>query len=157
MMADNDATFITREDRSDHSVVVMSFGTFILGGKGNSGNSEYLKKYSNGWKLGPTIPSPGLAFGCALPIDTFRFVVIGGYPDGSSDPVGNVRVYDMASGSWTEWQPLNTPAFFVACARDGNKIVVGGGYRHNPSGKSRVGHDTLFYIFYRRSLRNIYN
>ena len=136
MMDDNDATFITREDRSDHSVVVMSFGTFILGGKGNSGNSEYLKKYSNGWKLGPTIPSPGLAFGCAVEVDDFEFVVIGGYPDGHSEPVANVRMYDMTSGTWTEWAPLNTPAYYVACVTYGSSIVVGGGY--NPTGGERI-------------------
>ena len=138
-----------REERYHHSVVVMGFGTYLLGGSGNSGNSEFLRSYGTQWQDGPTIPSPGLAFGCAVPVDTFRFAVIGGYPDGSSSPVGNVRVYDMASGSWTEWEALNTPAFFVACARVGNKIVVGGGYRYSPSGKpfrNRIRRTESFFL-----------
>ena len=113
----------------------MYFGTFILGGEGNSGNSEFLKSGYSQWKEGPAIPSPGLAFGCAVRVDSFQFVVIGGYPDGSSGAVANVRMYDMTSGAWTEWAPLNTPACYMACATYGNTIVVGGGYRYNPTGK----------------------
>ena len=115
-------------------MVVMPFGTYILGGEDNSGNSEFLKTGRYSWQAGPTIPSPGLAFGCAVAIDFFRFVVIGGYPDGHSGPVANVRMYDMASGSWTEWSALNTPVYFVACAKLGSTIVVGGGYNHNDGG-----------------------
>ena len=113
----------------------MSFGTFILGGEGNSGNSEFLKRGKSQWQDGPAIPSPGLACGCAVEVDDFQFVVIGGHPDGHSEAVANVRMYDMTSGTWTEWAPLNTPASYVACVTYGSTIVVGGGYRYNPTGK----------------------
>ena len=118
----------------------MSFGTYILGGKDNSGNSEFLERYSKSWQVGPNIPSPGHAFGCAVAINTFQFVVIGGYPDGYSDPVANVRMYDMPSGSWTDWADLNTPVYFVACAKLGNTIVVGGGYNHDDGGHNHYYH-----------------
>ena len=113
----------------------MSFGTFILGGEGNSGNSEFLKRGKSQWQDGPAIPSPGLACGCAVEVDDFQFAVIGGHPDGHSEAVANVRMYDMTSGTWTEWAPLNTPASYVACVTYGSTIVVGGGYRYNPTGK----------------------
>ena len=34
---------------------------------------------------------------------------------------------------WTEWRPLNTPVYMLACAKLGDTVVVGGGFSYNPS------------------------
>ena len=95
-------------------MVVLPTGSYILGGQTNNGNSEFLPAGGNQWQDGPTIPSPGLGFGCAVAISDQQFVVIGGYSDGYYDAVANVRMYDTGSGIWTEWPALNTPVYYQA-------------------------------------------
>ena len=92
-----------REERYFHSVVVMPAGTYILGGYSNRFTSEFLPTGSTEWQAGPAIPSPGLAYGCAVAIDSTRFVVAGGKVFSPKDAVANVRVYDTASDAWIQF------------------------------------------------------
>ena len=92
-----------REDRYFHSVVVMPAGTYILGGYSNRYTTEFLPTGSSAWQAGPAIPSPGLAYGCAVAIDSTRFVVTGGKVFSPTDCVANVRVYDTASDTWIQF------------------------------------------------------
>ena len=92
-----------QEDRYFHSAVVMPAGTYILGGHNNRYTSEFLPTGSNEWQSGPSIPSPGLAYGCAVAIDSARFVVTGGKVFNPNDAVANVRVYDTASEAWIQF------------------------------------------------------
>ena len=92
-----------REDRYLHSVVVMPVGTYILGGYSNRYTSEFLPTGSTEWQAGPNIPPPGLAYGCAVAIDSTRFVVTGGKVFSPTDAVANVRVYDTASNVWIQF------------------------------------------------------
>ena len=82
----------------------MPAGTYILGGYSSRFTSEFLPTGSTVWQAGPDIPHPGLAYGCAVAIDSTRFVIVGGKvfsPD--TDAVANVRVYDTASDAWTQF------------------------------------------------------
>ena len=84
-------------------MVVMPAGTYILGGYSNRFTSEFLPTGSTEWQAGPAIPSPGLAYGCAVAIDSTRFVVAGGKVFSPTDAVANVRVYDTASNAWIQF------------------------------------------------------
>ena len=55
------------------------------------------------WQAGPNIPHPGLAYGCAVAIDSTRFVVVGGKVFSPTDCVANVRVYNTASDAWIQF------------------------------------------------------
>ena len=91
-----------REDRYFHSVVVMPAGTFILGGYSNRYTSEFLPTGSTEWQAGPNIPSPGLAYGCAVAIDATRLVLTGGKTFSPTAAVDNVRMYDTTSLTWKQ-------------------------------------------------------
>lgn len=56
-----------------------------------------------------------------------RLYILGGFRETSFDPVANVRIYDIASGTWSEGAPMPTPrgasGFTV---HDGHIHVIGG-------------------------------
>ena len=54
------------------------------------------------WQAGPAIPSPGLAYGCAVAIDATRFVVTGGKKFSPTAALDNVRMYDTTSLTWRQ-------------------------------------------------------
>ena len=99
------------EDRYCHSVVVLPAGTYILGGYSSRFTSEFLPTGGTVWQAGPNIPSPGLAYGCAVAISSTRFVVIGGKVFSPKAGVDNVRMYDTVSDTWRQFWKTNCVSF----------------------------------------------
>lgn len=64
-----------------------------------------------------------------------RLYILGGFRETSFEPVANVRVYDLASGEWSEGAPMPTPRGASAWAvLDGRIHVIGG----NAAGEGAV-------------------
>ncbi|CAN5623418.1 kelch repeat-containing protein [soil metagenome] len=56
-----------------------------------------------------------------------RLYLLGGFRETSFDPVGNVRIYDLASGQWSEGAPMPTPRGAIGFAvLEGRIHLVGG-------------------------------
>ncbi len=66
-----------------------------------------------------------------------RLYILGGFRETSFEPVGNVRIFDLASGRWSEGAPMPTPRGATGWALLGGRIHVLGG---NAAGADAV-HD----------------
>ncbi len=56
-----------------------------------------------------------------------RLYMIGGYRENTFTPTGAVRIYDIASGQWSEGEPMPTPRGSIAIAvHDGLIHTIGG-------------------------------
>jgi hypothetical protein len=56
-----------------------------------------------------------------------RLYIPGGFRETSFEPVGNVRIFDLASGRWSEGAPMPTPRGATGWALLGGRIHVLGG------------------------------
>jgi N-acetylneuraminic acid mutarotase len=86
-----------------------------------------------------------------------RLYIVGGFREATFEPVGNLRIYDIASRSWTEGPPMPTPRGAMAVAvHDGRIHAIGGnaanagslaGHEHHVGGDgSSVGTHEVFDI-----------
>jgi len=62
-----------------------------------------------------------------------RLYVLGGFRETSFDPVGNVRIYDLTTGEWSEGAPMPTPRGASAWAVSNQRIHVIGGNAAGPA------------------------
>jgi N-acetylneuraminic acid mutarotase len=66
-----------------------------------------------------------------------RLYILGGFRETSFEPVGNVRIYDLRSGAWSEGAPMPTPRGAMGFAlHEGRVHLIGG----NAAGEHAV-HD----------------
>jgi N-acetylneuraminic acid mutarotase len=80
---------------------------------------------ADGWTAVDTIPEGVNHAGFAAL--NGRLYVVGGYRDTTFQPTGTVRVYDLASGTWSTAAPLRTPRGALAVvALDGRLHAIGG-------------------------------
>jgi len=75
-----------------------------------------------------------------------RLYIVGGFREATFEPVATVRIYDIASGSWSEGAPMPTPRGALAVAVVEGRIhalggnVAGPGHVHEHDA-TRVGED----------------
>lgn len=68
-----------------------------------------------------------------------RLYILGGFRETSFDPVGNVRIYDLASGRWSEGAPMPTPRGAAGWTVLEGRIHVIGGNVAGPDGHDHAG------------------
>jgi N-acetylneuraminic acid mutarotase len=56
-----------------------------------------------------------------------RLYIVGGFRESSFEPIGNVRIYDIATGQWSEGAPMPTPRGALAVAVLNGRIHAIGG------------------------------
>ncbi len=116
--------------RAMATAVAIGKKFFVLGGRNNSGITNKLEIYdteSKSWKKGKPMPLSRW-YQMAVAHDQ-KIYVIGGIAGtgGSRKALTKVGIYDSASDSWSEGQPLPTPKQGGTAAIVQGKIYVIGG------------------------------
>ena len=103
--------------------ISMPEGNYVFGGYGSPKTSDFLPKFSNTWKVGPSIPSKGIFEGCGLRISNHEIILIGGYSS-----VNVVIKYNTQTNGWTGMPNLIQGRYAHGCALINDKIIVSGGF-----------------------------
>jgi len=115
--------------RAAHAVVATADAIYALAGTGAGGAPVLAVERFDGvaWRDVSTLPGRGVNAPAAAVVRS-RVYLIGGFDTVSNVPVSTVRVYDTATGAWSEAAPLTAPrGGHAAVAMDDGIHVIGGG------------------------------
>jgi N-acetylneuraminic acid mutarotase len=115
--------------RSSHAVVSTGDAIYAIGGTGAGGAPVLEVERFDGkeWGDETTLPGEGLNAPVAVAIGR-RIYVIGGFKTVTNVPTSEVRVYDLATRTWSSAAPLKAPrGGDAAVVLDGKVHVIGGG------------------------------
>lgn len=130
-----------RHARAAHAVVASPSGIYALGGTGASGQPVLEVERFDGatWTSVSRLPGNGVNAPAAALIDE-RIYLIGGFDTTTNIPLSQVRVFDIATGRWSEAPPLPAPrGGHAAAVLDGRIHVIGGG-----NSRSTIADHTVF-------------
>ena len=81
------------------------------------------------WEQERDMPEPRFWFSTS--VVNGKIYIIGGTPDGVSEPNVSMYEYDPATGAWTRKADMPTPrVYHESCVVDGKIYVIGGGNKH---------------------------
>jgi len=111
--------------RTRSSVVEANGKVYILGGGYGSvtGTSEVLTLGEDRWEAGPNIPGNGVAYSCAVVLNSTNILIIGGVGDSTQ-----VTLYDTVTDTWTSWPRLSKGLERHRCIVTKDGVLVTGGY-----------------------------
>ena len=111
------------QSRISSTAVTMSEGLFLFGDDlYDETTSSFLPTGSTEWEKGPTPPGDGITGACGVVVSEFRFLLIGG-----RHTPNQVVEYNMKTGQWLLWPELVKGRGMVACAKQGDNIIMSGG------------------------------
>ena len=96
---------------------------YLLGGWGGAGSSSFLPTGSTSWEEGPLGSPLEVGYACAVPLDSHRFLIIGGL-----GKMQQVVEFDTVSSSWSQWPSLVRARWGHSCAIVDTTLVVAGGW-----------------------------
>jgi hypothetical protein len=132
------AEWVTRaplpEERTEVSVATDGEYVYLAGGFGPPEGEQRATAPRAVWRYHPPRDQwsrltdlPEGVNHSALAYVGGRLYVLGGFRETSFDPVANVRIYDLAAGSWSEGAPMPTPRGAMGWAvHEGRIHLIGG-------------------------------
>jgi N-acetylneuraminic acid mutarotase len=122
------------EQRTEVSATTDGRSIYLAGGFGPPEGDERATAPRTVWRYDPAADDwsavtelPEGVHHAALQYHAGRLYLLGGFRETSFEPVANVRIFDLATGQWSEGAPMPTPRGAAGWAMlDGRIHVVGG-------------------------------
>jgi N-acetylneuraminic acid mutarotase len=121
-------------ERTEISVTTDGNRVFVIGGFAEAAGAQraaapramhVYDPSTDSWTTPDSIPEGVNHAGFAHIGD--RLYIVGGFRENTFDPVANVRIYDLATGQWSEGAPMPTPRGALAVAVLNGRIHTIGG------------------------------
>jgi hypothetical protein len=113
---------------AQHAAVALGDAVLLLGGLDGAAATASVDAYRpNGWAIESSLPSPRYAHTATRLLDG-RILVVGGFPTGSFEPLGDALLFEPARGTWSfaAAPPLPRGNHAAVLLPDGRVLTVAG-------------------------------